>query len=523
MASKPIRMEKIRLIFQKKEKGISIRQIAKDLKVSRNTVKSYLKIGQQNATNPNKILEKTDEELHLFFKKHKYKKRKENIKDELFLSQIETYETRLKNERHLTKTLLWEEYIEKNPQGYSYSQFSKLLRIRSKRKDLSYTKFHLPGHVMEVDYAGKKLGYWDAKGKFFTECEVFMTILPASNLIYCQATRSQKQEDTLQAIGEAMEYYGGVPQNILSDNLKAMVKRSHRYEPSFTHAAEQFSLHYKTNLDATRAYKPKDKAKVEGAVKICYQRIYAKVEQQKYYSFEALNDAILEELEALNNRKMKEYGASRWELFDRLEKNKLDDLPKSKFYLTKSNVAKVQKNYHVFLSEDAHYYSVPYQYVGSKVKINYTNDQVEIYTQKDFKRIAFHKRLRQKKGYSTHESHLPENHRITFEIQGWTADSFLEKAQKIGPNCTLCLEKMMASRNHPQQAFKACLGVLRLGKSYSNIRLEKACSMVIAHQLMPSYKTLDNILFKKTDLQSLTLTTDNQPFIIHKNVRCQYH
>ncbi len=319
----------------------------------------------------------------------------------------------------------------------------------------------------------------------------------------------------------ALKYYGAVPKNILSDNMKTIVKRSHRYEPTLTDVCQQISLHYQTNIQATRSYRPKDKAKVEGAVKNCYQRIYSKLVGQKHYSLRSLNDAIFELLEALNNRVMKSYDCSRWALFYKIEKAAMLSLPKSQFQIVKQSTMVVQKNYHVYLSEDKHYYSVPYRNVHKKVNLQYSNSKVEIYDMAA-NRIALHDRSFYKKGYSTKEEHMPENHKVTKELESWSEEDFLEKATLIGRHVRLCISKIMANRRYPQQGFRACLGVLRLAKNYGNHRVENTCKMLIDSKVSPSYKSIFNILSKKLDLVSSEPKSDSSKPIPNDNIRANY-
>jgi transposase len=490
MAGKQINMNQIRQIIQSQIKGLSKRKISKLTGLSRNTVKTYLKRLEQSGNEWEELLEMEDQPLAELCYGDPVKAPPMEDRYAYLQSQIKSWEKELENPK-VTRQLLWEEYRAKYPDGYSYSQFCHYLQKHLKHKRVSAMIQHSPSEKIMIDYAGDKLGYLDRNTGEWIECDVFVGVLPYSHYMYCEALMSQGQEDLVQGLANNLKYIGGVPQCILSDNFKVLVKKANRYEPNFTELCGQLAVHYGTTFMSTRVRKPKDKASVEGAVKIAYQRIYAKIRNQISYSLEELNQHIWQALEALNNRHFKGRNYSRKDLFIWHEKQGLNPLPSQPFVIKKQVRAKVQKNYHVILGEDMHQYSVPYMYVGKQVRIVYTTNWVEVYDQ--LNRIASHKRNRSRYGYSTDASHLAPNHRAVYESKGWNASYFIKQAEKIGPATKAAIEHLLRSRSFPEQTYNSCLGVLRLANKYGSVRLEKACQMVLPFAKI-NYTIIQNIL-----------------------------
>jgi hypothetical protein len=315
-----------------------------------------------------------------------------------------------------------------------------------------------------------------------------VTILGASQLIYVEAVKSQKLEDWIWANENAWRFYGGATRGICPDNLKSAVTKACNYEPLLNETYNDLARHYNTVILPTRPAKPKDKPLVENAVRIVYQRIFAKLRNQTFFSLQELNEAIWQELEKLNNTHFQRRETSRRELFNEIEKGQLQPLPVERYEIKQYQASKVEFNHHVYLREDKHYYSVPYQYTGKKVKTIYTGRMIEIY--KDNDRIALHKRNRKKYGYTTDKKHMPATHQF---IDGWNTDRFINWASKKGGAIQSFIELLLESKEHPQQAFKSCMGVLKLEKKYNNQDLEKVCKKAIEYNCI-SYRFIDNSL-----------------------------
>lgn len=371
------------------------------------------------------------------------------------------------------------------------------------------------GDMIMIDFAGKTQSYIDTSTGEQISCQVFVSILPFSGLIFCMAVHSQRSEDFMQCINAMLKFYQGVPATILCDNLKTAVTRPSRYEPQFTELCGQLSEHYATTFSATRPYRPKDKALVESAVRIVYNHVYAPLRNHDHTSLEALNAAMHQQLVLLNNKPYKKTPHSRWYFFEQHERKLLKPLPSAIFSVKKVVLLTVQRNYHIQLTEDRRYYSVPYKYVGRKVKVLYDQKSVEVYL--DHERIALHVRGHQHhRAYTTIEEHMPPHHRKMHQINGFNKEDLLAQARRIGNKTVDAVGLMLENSIYIEQNYKACFGMLMLAKKYGATRLEAACDRALKGPRV-NYTMIKNILERGLDKQ--LVLPDNQPIPKHDNIR----
>ncbi|MEK7227212.1 MAG: IS21 family transposase, partial [Bacteroidota bacterium] len=418
----------------------------------------------------------------------------------------------------VTRQLLWEEYRKEQPQGFGYTQFCHYLNLQIEKKNCVMHFDHKPGEKLMVDFAGKTMSYVIKETGEVVTCQVFVAALAYSGYSYVEAVHSQKQEDFLFCLSNSLHFLEGVPQCILSDNLKSAVKRSNRYEPDFTSLSEQLSVHYDFTLMAARVGKPKDKPHVESAVRTTYYRVYAPLRDKMFFSIEELNEAIRHQLMIHNALPFQRKEGSRESIFMAVEKPLLKPLPTAPFEVKHVVEATVQRNYHVTLGEDWHHYSVPYIHVRERVKIIYTQKTVEVYL--NLKRIAFHFRNKTKHAYTTLYEHMPTNHQQQQTARGWDGNYFRREAEKLGPGTLQVIEKALSLKIYPEQTFRTCLGVLRLGNKYGVQRLEAACSRAITGSKV-NYRIIKNILENHLDQVPVSATNPNlfSSIIEHENIR----
>ena len=514
MAKQPITMLQIRRILQLLGQGESKRKISQLLHSGRHTIDDYVfKIEQSGLSLP-LLIKLSDADLATLLytgnRDPQLDQRYEDLKARLdyFLKEL----TRI----GVTKLRLWEEYREEVPDGYSYSQFCDHLAIHTRKSAATMHFEHKPGERVQVDFAGKPLSYIDSSTGEIISCPVLVCVLPFSGYSYVEALLSASQEHLFPALGRCMSYLGGVPQNVLSDNMKQFVHKSNRYEPVFSEICEQWSLHYNTTLSAARVSKPKDKPSVENSVHLAYMRIYAPLRNETFYSLTELNQAILSTLGTHHRTPFQKRTYNRLERFVQEEQPLLKILPAEPFVLKHTAMAKVQKNYHVILGEDWHQYSVPYQLIGKHVKIIYDNDEVEIYL--GLQRIAAHKRDYRKHGYTTLAEHMPEKHKKYHETKGWDADYFLRKGKELGECSFEIMTRILQSRTFTEQAYNACLGLLRLCDRYGQERFENACKRAIQSPRV-NYRLIDNILTNNLDKQPEEQITLFTTIPDHENLR----
>jgi len=508
MANKKTDMSKIRQMLRLHAQGESKLKISELTGVSRNTLKKYLKIYNRLGLTAEAVEGHSDYELDQLFGESVIAEPCDRYKT--LESFFPAMEKELKK-RGITRRILWERYIASHPDGYSFSQFKyHFFRWQKWSKPVMHIE-HVAGDKMYIDYAGERLHIVDRDTGEITEAEVFISVLGASQLTYVEATRSQSKEDFIACCEHALEYYGGVPMAIVPDNLKSAVTKSSLYEPTLNQSFENFALHYSTTILPARSYKPKDKSLVEGAVKIAYQRVYSVLDRKVFHTIEDLNQSIKEIVEQHNNTRFSNRPYSRRALFEEVERPVLHPLPKLAFELKRQQYSTVSVNGHICLKEDKHYYSVPYGYIGRKVKTMYSPSHVEIFY--NYVLIASHKRDRKPYGYTTNPDHLASTHRYLSE---WNPDRFTKWAESIDKTVKVFITGLMDSKSHPEQAYKACQGVLGFERKVGRERLINACKRAIEYENY-SYQAIKSILEKKYDM----LTSEELMAEIpsHENIR----
>lgn len=513
MANSPISMSKIRHIFRLYSLGRSKLAIADQVGVSRNTAKRYITAFGDSKLTYHDISQLNDKDLEDLFGKNP--ERAPDVRMKPLLAYLPKADKDLKR-KGVTRILLWEAYRKEQPDGFCYTQFCFYYAQWKARVNPVMHLDHKAGDKLFVDFAGTKLTIMDPQTGQLRPVEVFVAILGASQLTYVQAVMSQQKEDFITACESALHYYGGVPAAIVPDNLKAAVTKSSRFEPTLNEAFADFADHYATTIVPARAYRPRDKALVEGAVKIIYTRIYAPLGQRVFTSLAELNGAILELLELHNNKALKGRTYSRRLQFEEVERQTLVPLPILRYELKKQSHATVMKNGHVSLGADKHYYSVPYRYIGRKVKLLYSPSTVEIFYR--YQRIAIHHRQQQPYSYTTDKEHLAATHRFVAE---WSAERFISWAAAIDEDVKLYILHLIERRQHPEQAYRSCMGILSLAKKAGNERLIKACRRALDYGIY-SYKTIQTILEKGIEnCDAEGLLADELRMPTHENIRGQ--
>lgn len=481
-------MDQINRIIDYHSKGVPKKKIARLLGVSKNTVKKYIQRITEQGFNDENVSSKSSE---IYGQSGSLGALRE-VDLQNRLPKIVSELGRV----GVSRRLLWKEYIEEYGEGYSYCIFCRKIKQYMARQNVTIRIEHKAAHTLSVDFTGKKMKWVNKRTGEVHQAETLVCTMPYSGYTFACAISSQKQEDFIEGINQALLYMGGLPKVLQSDNLKSFVTKADRYEPTFNQLCVQLSSYYGIELEATRVAKPKDKASVERHVSIIYNKVYGPLRDVEFYSLEQINQAFIQQLDSLNKANMQGKDYSRYDLFMKDEKPNLTELPSSLFEIKKSTTAKIQRNYHVILGEDWHQYSVPYQYVGKQTEICYNSKQVEVYCGPQ--RIAIHKRDRRKHGYSTLPIHMPEKHIKYLEQKGWDEVYFKKQASRIGPHTLWAISSILESKTFMEQTYNACLGLLRLCKTYSTERLENACKKAhTTHRV--NYGIVKNILENNMD------------------------
>ena len=492
--------EVLRLKF---EQNKSNRMIGSIMHISKSTVGTYLERASSAGLTTYVIVQNlSDEEL------------KEkifpfiNIEEESLKIDFEYIRKELKR-KHVTLKLLWKEEKEKHPELCNYSRFCDVFRTWKSDQNISMRQVHKAGEKTFIDYAGTTIPINDPKTGEIKEAQIFVAVLGLSNYTYIEATWTQQSRDFLNSHVDAFKFFEGCSEILTPDNLKSGITLTCKYEPSINKSYRALATHYGAVVIPARVRKPKDKAKVEGAVLIASRWILAALRDRTFFSLEELNMAIWELLEKYNNEEFQKREGSRKSNFEEFEKNALLKLPASHFEIAEWKDVRANIDYHIELEHC--YYSVHYKHRNHLLVARYTDRSVEIFSKE--RRIAVHPRHFKKGSKSTLEEHMPKSHQDYAE---WTPSRILNWAKKIGPQVGEAVEKLFQKERHPELSFRTCLGIIRLEKYYSKERVNNACKRAIAIGGI-SFKSIKSILEKGLDSQTISKSDDTP--VQHENIR----
>jgi transposase len=410
----------------------------------------------------------------------------------------------------VTLQLLWGEHRTAHPDGYGYSRFCDLYRGWEGRLSPTMRQTHVAGERMFVDYAGTTIDVIDGMTGEVMRAQLFVAVLGASNYTYAEATWTQGLADWIGSHVRTFAFVGGVTAQTVSDNLKSGVTKACFYEPAVNRTYAEMAAHYDTAIVPARPYKPRDKAKVEVAVLVATRWVIAKLRKRTFFSLAELNAAIAVEVAALNARVTRHLGASRKALFEELERPALKPLPAEPYTYAQWKECKLGLDYHVEVEK--HYYSAPYQLLREKMWVRVTARTVEVFHRG--KRVAAHVRSSSNRKHTTVREHMPSSHR---RYADWTPEHLRRRAGEIGRSTSALIEIILRERTHPEQGFRACVGILRFAKTHGTERLEAACARALEIGAR-SYTSVNSILKNNLDRRRPTKATDG-PAILHSNIR----
>jgi transposase len=509
MANTRLSMRKIKEVLRLTHHGgLSDRQVALSLDISRSTVKDYR--GRAQRAGLSWPLPETLSD--------------EALEQRLFppttipgappkaLPDFDYTYRELKAHRkfNLTLDLLWQEYKEQHPEGYQYSQFCELYRRYRGKLDYCMRQDHRGGEKLFVDY-GEGLKLCDPQSGEAISTELFVAVWGASNYTYAEATLSQQLPDWIGSHVRAFSYFGCAPKIVVPDCLKGAVNQACRYEPELNPTYAEMASHYGICVLPARPAHPRDKAKVETGVLIAKRWILSALRHRTFYSLADLNGAIQKLLQRLNSRELRKVKKSRLELFSLFDQPNALSLPEKLYEYAEWKMATVNIDYHIEV--DKHYYSVPFRLLREKLHVRLTAHTVEAFQKGE--RVATHVRSFIPHQHSTLKEHMPAAHRNYLE---WTPSRILRWAQKIGPNTAMLIEKIIETRTHPEQAYRSCLGILRLEKHYPKERLENASLRALKFGAL-SFKALRKILSAGLDRLEEKQQSSPAALPAHDNIR----
>jgi|LSQX01.3.fsa_nt_gb transposase len=412
--------------------------------------------------------------------------------------------------KSVTLMLLWEEYKEQHPEGIMYTQFCERYRKFKMNNKLTMHIEHKAGEEVQVDWAGQKLFYTQPSTGAVKTASIFVAVLPASAYPFVYAYDDTTIKNWIDAHVKAYEYFGGVPKITIPDNTKTAVITPDLYDPVLNKSYKEMAKHYSTAIVPARSGKPKDKAADENMVGNVSRRVLAPLRNRQFFSIYDINQAIEEQVQKLIVRPFQKIEGNRLTAFEKIDKPMLQPLPKTRYEYSDWKEAKVQFNYHI--EYQGSFYSVHYTHAGQLCSIRATSRIIEVFI--DGNRVAAHKRNYDKfKRYITLPEHMPEEHKA---VSGWSTERFLSWAGEIGPNTREFIKHLLESREYPVQAYRACMGVLRFSKDYSNEIMESACKEALDKRTY-AYKYF-SIIIKQSTAKSIKNQT-NEKIVQHDNIR----
>ncbi len=461
-------MRKVREILRLHyESRLSNRQIADALRISKTSVFNIVGRFRESGMKWPVPEDLFDTELEAkIYKKEASKRKADKLPDFEYIDEEVS-------RPHMTLELLWNEYAQNNPEGLGRSSFYRHYRKYRKSLSVSMKVIHKGGDKVFVDYSGDGLRYYNREKNEWVETEFFVGSWGASSYSYAECSESQNGQDWVRSHIRALGYFGCVPNAFVPDNLKSGVTKASFYEPQINALYEKFAQHYGTVIIPARVRKPKDKSVVESNILHLQRFIFGRLRNCTFFSLADLNQAVWDVLELYNDRPMQQYKKSRRERFELLDKPYANPLTSNPFLFTDvKHDVRVAPNYHIEF--DKHYYSVPHEIAGEYVDVYQINNILEIYHKGEH--ICRHKKGTANYRYTTKEEHMPQNHKF---VKGWSPAWFIAQAEKTGPALAELVGRVMDNRKHPEQGFRAALGLLGLSKKYEKDRIEKAAERAL--------------------------------------------
>ena len=478
-------------------------EICSTLKMSKRTLSAYKSQSKATGKTYRELLILSDSDLERLLMPKSPVPQADSRKDELE-RLAEGYASELKR-RHVTYQVVWEEYIRDNPGGYQYTQFKKHLHDYEKRHSYSYHNVYEPGKEWQIDFAGDPLYVTDGKTGEHKPVSVLCCIMPYSGYAFATAMYDTTMENFFHGLNKGLEHLGAVPKVAKSDNMAQWVRKSSRYEPSFTDATDAWCLHNGIIPEACRVRRPRDKGPVEGLVNKTYQYVYSRMRDEVFTSLEALNGRIMELVDTFNSRPSSSRGKSRSETYILEERPVMASLPDTPCRFRFRKEFTVGPSYHVCVGKEQHFYSIPYGKVGQKATVLWDITSVEIYVGNE--RVATHQRDMTPYGYTTVEAHMPPSHRAYSRSREYNAAAIQRRALMIGSATKWGVDRLLSSRQFPEQSYRSCQGVFSLASRYGEKRVESACGIIRSKGDTFSYSMLRNMLERNLDQADTTVVS----------------
>jgi transposase len=513
MPTERIAMRRVREMLRMiRDGGVPLREVARRAGAAPSTVREMVKRFERSGLNWPVPLDMTDAELEMRLYGEAGTKRGHRRRPEPDWAAL----NRELKRKHVTLQILWDEYIEANPDGYRYSRFCDLYRGWEGRLPVTMRQTHLGGDKLFVDYAGDTVPVIiDLRTGETRAAHIFVAVMGGSSLSFAHASWTETLPDWIDAHVQAFAFFGGAARLLVPDNPKVAVIKASLYEPQVHRTYAEMAAHYDTAVLPARPRRPRDKAKVEAAVRIVERWLLGRLRNRRFHGLAEVNAAIGELLVALNEQRvLRHLGRTRRQLFEEIDAPKLKALPAEPYALAEWRVRKVGLDYHIDF--DGHFYSVPYRHARAGVEVRATLRTVEVFL--DGERIAAHVRGSGDGKHTTLAEHMPSSHR---RYADWTLERILREADAVGPSTGLLCRMILEHRPHPEQGFRTCLGIVRLTKPFGVVRLEAACLRALEVGAR-TYGSVKSILDNRLDGQPVHRAhgaEDGALALTHPNIR----
>lgn len=489
--------------------NLSYRQVEVLSGTSRSSVAEYCRRFEIIPHTIDAALALDDEELDSLLHPEK-KLRSRN--DERPLPDMNYLHCELKR-KGVTLLLLWQEHRETHPNGYGYTQFGEHYRRYASTINPSMRQIHYAGDKLFVDYSGGTIPIVDPITGEISKAQIFVCVLGASGYTFVHASPSQTTADFIDSHNRAFYFYGGVPNILVPDNLKAAVISNKKGKVQLNESYADMGRHYSVAILPARPYHPQDKSHVELGVKACQRWILARLRNHTFFSIDELNEAIGPLLDAYNAKVIRKLGKSRLEFFKQLDYPLLGALPVNGYIYREHRVATVGVDYHVQLGSN--HYSVPYTYIKKQVDIWYSSGSITISYQGVV--IAQHPRYDAPLHDSTLKEHMPLEHQYQYEA--WNPKRILNWASSIGAHAVALMETIMTHKSHMVLGYKSCMAILSFSKHYGKEELNLACAKALELNIH-TVKGVESILKHKGYLRINTASIPvNNLLNSHGNIR----
>ena len=513
MPTERIAMRRVReLLRLTRDAGLSVSEVARRMGLARSTLREMHQRLERSGLPWPLPLDLTDAELEARLYGEAGSKRGDRRRPEPDWAAL----NRELKRKHVTLQILWDEYIEAHPDGYRYSRFCELYRGFEARLPVTMRQTHLGGDKLFVDYAGDTVPViLDARVGLVRPAHIFVAVMGGSSLTFAQASWTETLPDWIDAHVGAFAYFGGAARLLVPDNPKVAIIKSCFYDPQVNRTYGEMAAYYDTAVLPARPRRPRDKAKVEAAVRIVERWLLGALRHRRFSSLAEVNAAIAQLLVRLNEQRVLRYiGRTRRQLFEEIDAPRLKALPAEPYALAEWRVRKVGLDYHVDF--DGHFYSVPYRHARATVEVRATLRTLEVFLKGE--RIAAHLRGSGDGKHTTLSEHMPSSHR---RYADWTIERILREARALGPSVDLLCQLILEHRPHPEQGFRSCMGIVSLAKAFGAVRLEAACRRALELGVR-SYGSVKSILDNRLDGQPIRRPGEadgDAPVLDHPNIR----